>query len=42
MLPLVGDLDAIALLLFAREDAAALCELLGVDVATTGRDLGAR
>jgi len=34
VLPLVGDLDAIALLLFAREDAAALCALLGVDVAS--------
>jgi chemotaxis protein CheC len=34
MLPLVGDLDAIALLLFAPEDAAVLCELLGVDVRT--------
>jgi chemotaxis protein CheC len=34
MLPLVGDLDAIALLLFAPEDAAVLCELLGVDVTT--------
>ncbi len=32
VLPLVGDLDAIALLLFAPEDAAALCGLLGVDV----------
>ena len=32
VLPLVGDLDAIALLLFAPEDAAAMCGLLGVDV----------
>ncbi len=32
VLPLVGDLDAIALLLFAPEDAAVLCGLLGVDV----------
>jgi chemotaxis protein CheC len=32
VLPVVGDLDAIAVLLFSPEDAAALCELLGVDV----------
>ncbi|MGA2455938.1 MAG: chemotaxis protein CheC [Solirubrobacteraceae bacterium] len=31
VLPLVGDLDAIALLLFAPEDASVLCGLLGVD-----------
>ncbi|MGP0102147.1 MAG: chemotaxis protein CheC [Solirubrobacteraceae bacterium] len=31
VLPLIGDLDAIALLLFAPEDAATLCGLLGVD-----------
>jgi len=32
VLSLVGDLEAIALLLFTQEDAAALCELVGVDV----------
>ncbi len=31
VLPLVGDLEAFALLLFAPEDATALCALLGVD-----------
>lgn len=31
VLPLVGDLEAIALLLFTAADAAALCGLLGVD-----------
>ncbi len=31
VLPVVGDLEAIAVLLFAPEDAAALCELLGVE-----------
>lgn len=34
VLPLVGDLEAIALLLFTADDAAALCELLGVDADT--------
>jgi chemotaxis protein CheC len=32
VLPLFGDLDATALLLFKPEDAATLCALLGVDV----------
>jgi chemotaxis protein CheC len=31
VLPLIGDLAAIALLLFGPEDAAVLCELLGVE-----------
>jgi len=32
VLPIIGDLEAIALLLFTAEDASALCTLLGVDV----------
>jgi len=31
VLPVVGDLEAIAVLLFSPDDASALCELLGVD-----------
>jgi len=32
VLPIIGDLEAIALLLFTTEDASTLCTLLGVDV----------
>ena len=34
VLPIVGDLDAIVLMLFAPEDAKRICALLGVDPAT--------
>jgi chemotaxis protein CheC len=34
VIPLMGDMDAIVLLVFPVEDAAALCGLLGVEAAT--------
>ena len=34
VIPLEGDLDALVLLLFPQDDAATLCELLGVEAGT--------